>query len=190
MSRRILVLDGAMGSMIQSYELDESDFRGEAFADHPRDLQGCNDLLCLTRPRVVEEIHRRYLEAGADIIETNTFNATSVSMADYGLEARTYEINKAAAELAVTAARAMTAETPDRPRFVAGSIGPTNRTTSLSPDVDDPAFRAITFDQLMSAYHEQVRGLMDGGGRHPGSGDEFRHPQPQGRLVRHSQVFR
>jgi 5-methyltetrahydrofolate--homocysteine methyltransferase len=163
LSRRIAILDGAMGSMIQSYGLDEAAFRGQAFADHPRPLRGCNDLLSVTRPEVVSEIHRRYLEAGADIIETNTFNATRVSLADYGLESHVHAINQAAARLAVAAARAMTARTPDRPRFAAGSIGPTNRTTSLSPKVDDPAFRAILFDELMAAYYEQVRGLMDGG---------------------------
>jgi len=163
LSRRIAILDGAMGSMIQTYGLEEEEFRGAAFADHPRPLRGCNDLLSITRPDVVSEIHRRYLEAGADIIETNTFNATAVSLADYGLESHVHAINEAAARLAVGAARAMTARTPDRPRFAAGSIGPTNRTTSLSPKVDDPAFRAISFDELMSAYYEQVRGLMDGG---------------------------
>jgi 5-methyltetrahydrofolate--homocysteine methyltransferase len=152
-----------MGSMIQSYGLDEGAFRGKTFADHPRELEGCNDLLSITRPEVIDEIHRRYLEAGADIIETNTFNANAVSMADYGLEARIYAMNRAAAELAVRAARAATSATPDRPRFVAGAIGPTNRTASLSPDVENPSFRAIDFDALESAYHEQVRGLMDGG---------------------------
>jgi len=161
LSERILVLDGAMGSMIQSYGLGEEDFRGEAFEDHPRDLEGCNDLLSITRPEIIEEIHRRYLEAGADIIETNTFNATAISMADYGMESQVYSVNRAAAVLAVNAARA--AATPDRPRFAAGSIGPTNRTASLSPDVENPAFRAIDFDSLERAYYEQVRGLMDGG---------------------------
>ena len=163
LSERILVLDGAMGSMIQSYGLDEADFRGEAFAAHPRDLEGCNDLLSITRPEIIEEIHRRYLEAGADIIETNTFNATAVSMADYRMEAQVYAMNRAAAELAGKAARAASAATPDRPRFAAGSIGPTNRTASLSADVENPASRGINFDSLESAYYEQVRGLMDGG---------------------------
>ncbi|HET9300006.1 MAG TPA: homocysteine S-methyltransferase family protein, partial [Candidatus Polarisedimenticolaceae bacterium] len=122
LARRILVMDGAMGTMIQSYRLDEAGFRGERFKEHPRDLKGANDLLSLTRPEIVDEIHRRYLEAGADLIETNTFNATSVAMADYGLEAWVYEMNKAAAEIAVRAARAYTAKTPDRPRFVIGCM--------------------------------------------------------------------
>jgi 5-methyltetrahydrofolate--homocysteine methyltransferase len=161
LSQRILVLDGAMGTMIQRYRLDERAYRGEQFANHPRDLKGANDLLCLTQPHVIEEIHREYLEAGADIIETNTFNAQSISFADYGLEAWVYEVNVAAAKLARRAADAIS--TPDRPRFVAGSLGPTNRTASLSPDVNNPAYRAVTFDQIVEAYYEQVRGLVDGG---------------------------
>jgi len=160
---RILVLDGAMGTMIQRQKLSEADFRGEAFADHPRDLEGCNDLLSLTRPDVILGIHRAYLEAGADIIETNTFNATAISLADYGVEGETRAINAAAARLAREAAAEMTRRTPDRPRFVAGAIGPTNKTASLSPDVNNPAFRAVTFDDLRRAYHEQVCGLMEGG---------------------------
>jgi 5-methyltetrahydrofolate--homocysteine methyltransferase len=163
LSRRILVMDGAMGTMIQSYRLDEAGFRGERFKDHPKDLKGANDLLSLTRPEIVDEIHRRYLDAGADLIETNTFNATSVSMGDYGLEPWVYEMNKAAAEIAVAAARAYTARTPEKPRFVIGCMGPTNRTASLSPDVDNPAFRAISFDALMEAYYEEARGLLEGG---------------------------
>ncbi len=163
MGERILVLDGAMGTMVQAYGLSEEDFKGDRFRDHPRDLKGFNDLLSITRPAVVEEIHRRYLEAGADIIETNTFTATSISAADYGLEEAVYEINRTAAGIARRAADAMTQRTPERPRFVAGSIGPTNRTASLSPDVNDPSFRAVTFDELVESYHEQVRGLVDGG---------------------------
>jgi 5-methyltetrahydrofolate--homocysteine methyltransferase len=163
LGERILVLDGAMGTMIQSYRLGESDFRAKRFADHPRDLAGCNDLLCLTRPEIVLEIHRKYLESGADIIETNTFNAQAVSLADYDLQPWAYEINKAAAEIAVRAARDATAAHPAKPRFVAGALGPTNRTASLSPDVENPAFRAITFDALKEAYKEQARGLLDGG---------------------------
>src|SRR5262249_40608547 len=147
----------------QSYRLGESDFRGARFADHSRDLKGCNDLLSLTRPDVVAEIHGRYLEAGADIVETNTFNAQAISLADYGLEENGPEANKAAAGLAVRAARAAMAKTPARPRFVAGSLGPTNRTASLSPDVENPAFRAVAFDALVAAYKEQARGLLDGG---------------------------
>jgi 5-methyltetrahydrofolate--homocysteine methyltransferase len=161
--QRILVLDGAMGTMVQSYKLNEDEFRGDRFAGHPRELKGCNDLLSLTRPAVVEEIHHKYLDAGADIIETNTFNAQAVSLADYGLEAFSYEMNKAAAQLAVKAARAATKANPGKPRFVAGALGPTNRTSSLSPDVENPAFRAITFDELVAAYKEQARGLLDGG---------------------------
>src|SRR5262245_25428134 len=160
---RILVIDGAMGTMIQSYRLGEADFRGERFKDHPRDLKGCNDLLCLTRPEIIQEIHRKYLAAGADILETNTFNAQAVSLADYGLQPLAYEINRAAAEIAVHAAREATAAHPGKPRFVAGSLGPTNRTASLSPDVENPAFRAITFRELKDAYKEQARGLLDGG---------------------------
>ncbi|HEX7705568.1 MAG TPA: methionine synthase [Thermoanaerobaculia bacterium] len=161
LSSRILVLDGAMGTMIQRYRLEESDFRGERFAGHTRDLRGANDLLNLTRPDIVEEIHSAYLEAGADIVETNTFNAQAISLADYGLESHVYEINRAAAAIARRACDAHS--TPDRPRFVAGSLGPTNRTASLSPDVNSPSFRATNFDELVSAYYEQTRGLVDGG---------------------------
>jgi 5-methyltetrahydrofolate--homocysteine methyltransferase len=161
LKRRILIIDGAMGTMIQRYKLDESAYRGSRFANHPRDLKGAADVLCLTRPQVIEEIHRAYLEAGADIIETNTFNAQAISMADYGLEPYIYEINVAAARIARKAADAYS--TPERPRFVAGSMGPTNRTASLSPDVNNPAFRGVSFDQLVDAYYEQVRGLADGG---------------------------
>jgi len=160
---RILVLDGAMGTMVQRHGLDEADFRGQRFAAHPSDLKGDNDLLVLTRPDVITGIHHAYLEAGADIIETCTFNATSIAQADYGLESAVYELNVAAARLARDAAREWSARTPDRPRFVAGSIGPTNRTLSLSPDVDDPARRAVTFAQVRDAYAGQVRGLLDGG---------------------------
>jgi len=163
LSQRILFLDGAMGTMIQRHKLEEADFRGELFRNHSRPLKGCNDLLCLTRPEIIEEIHREYLEAGADIIETNTFNATSISMADYGLESIVYDLNKAAAELARRACDTITAANPDRPRFVAGSIGPTNRTASLSPDVNNPGYRGVTFDELVTAYTEQIRGLVDGG---------------------------
>jgi len=163
LGERILVLDGAMGTMVQSFRLGEAEFRGERFRDHPRDLKGCNDLLCLTRPEVVDEIHGLYLDAGADIIETNSFTATAVSLADYALEPFAYEINRAAAEIAVRAARAATARTPERPRFVGGSMGPTNRTASLSPDVNDPSFRAVSFDDLAESYYAQARGLLDGG---------------------------
>jgi 5-methyltetrahydrofolate--homocysteine methyltransferase len=160
---RILILDGAMGTMIQGRQLTEADFRGERFRDHPKDLKGDNDLLVLTRPDVISAIHHQYLEAGSDIIETNTFNSTSVAQADYGLEPLVDELNVTAARLAKEAAQDWTRRTPDRPRFVAGAVGPTNRTLSISPKVNDPTFRAITFDQLRDAYQEQVRGLIDGG---------------------------
>ena len=161
LEKRVLVLDGAMGTMIQRYKLAEPDYRGERFATHPIDLKGCNDLLSLTRPNVIREIHRAYLEAGADIIETNTFNATSVSMADYHLESIVYEMNVASAQLAVAEAKKIS--TPEKPRFVAGAVGPTSKTASMSPDVNDPGFRAVTYDQLREAYAAQVRGLIDGG---------------------------
>ena len=161
--KRILVIDGAMGTMVQRYKLDEQDFRGSRFADHAGDLKGNNDLLVLTRPDVVKEIHEAYLAAGADILETNTFASTAIAQADYGLEAIVYEMNLAAARLAREAAAAYTAKTPDKPRFVAGAIGPMNRTLSLSPDVNDPGFRAVTFDQVKDGYAEQIRGLVDGG---------------------------
>ena len=160
---RILILDGAMGTMIQQLRLQEAGFRGERFAGHSHDIQGDNDLLVLTRPDAIARIHQQYLEAGADIIKTNTFNSTSVAQADYGLDSVVYELNATAARLARQAADEWTARTPARPRFVAGSIGPTNKTLSISPDVGNPAFRALTFDQLRDAYVEQVRGLIDGG---------------------------
>ena len=163
LASRILVLDGAMGTMIQRCGLSEADFRGERFRDHTHDLRGDNDLLVLTRPDVVERIHHEYLEAGSDIIETDTFNGTAVSQADYGLESIVYELNLEAARIAKRAATDWTGRTPDRARFVAGAIGPTNRTLSISPDVNDPAARAITFDQLRDAFAEQTRGLLDGG---------------------------
>lgn len=160
---RILVLDGAMGTMIQQYNLSEADFRGERFKDIPGQLKGNNDLLCLTRPEVIEDIHRKYLVAGADIIETNSFNATSVSMADYHVQAYCREINLAAARLAGRIADEFTALNPEKPRFVAGSVGPTNKTCSMSPDVNNPAFRALTFDELQAAYCEQMEALLEGG---------------------------
>ncbi len=163
LSERILILDGAMGTMIQRHGLEEKDFRGERFASHRIDLKGNNDLLVLTRPDVIAGIHREYLDAGADIIETNSFNSNAVSQADYALESLVYELNLEAGKLARAAADEYTKKTPDRPRFVAGSIGPANRTLSISPDVNNPAFRAITFDQLRDAYADQIRGLIDGG---------------------------
>ena len=163
LSERILVLDGAMGTMIQALSLDEAMFRGEEFAGHPAALDGCNDLLCLTFPEAIEKIHDEFLEAGADILETNTFNSTSISMADYQLQDRVFDINFAAARLARRAADRASDRTPDRRRYVAGSLGPTNRTASMSPDVNNPGFRAVSFDQLVEAYREQIAGLIDGG---------------------------
>src|SRR4051812_9803748 len=163
LSERILVLDGAMGTMIQRHKLTEDDFRGERFKSHSRELRGNNDMLVLTRPDIILDIHNQYLEAGADIIETNSFSGTTIAQADYGLEPYVYELNVEAAKLARKATDAWTAKTPDKPRFVAGSIGPTNKTLSISPDVNDPAFRAVTFDQMKDAFSEQVRGLIDGG---------------------------
>ncbi|MEZ0281825.1 homocysteine S-methyltransferase family protein [Methyloceanibacter sp.] len=160
---RILILDGAMGTMIQRHRLDEAGYRGERFKDFGRDLKGNNDLLVLSRPEIISEIHNAYFEAGADIAETNTFNAQAISQADYGLEDIAYEMNLAAAKLAREAADAWTAKTPDRPRFVAGAIGPTNRTASISPDVNNPGFRNVSFDELVGAYSVQTRGLIEGG---------------------------
>ncbi|MGV3505422.1 MAG: methionine synthase [Adhaeribacter sp.] len=161
--KRILVLDGAMGTMIQRYNLQEADYRGDRFKDYPRDLKGNNDLLSITQPQIIREIHDQYFEAGADIAETNTFSATSIGMADYGMESLAYELNYASARIARESADAFTAQNPDKPRFVAGAIGPTNRTASMSPDVNNPAFRAITYDELVRAYTEQIQGLVDGG---------------------------
>jgi 5-methyltetrahydrofolate--homocysteine methyltransferase len=163
LAERILVLDGAMGTMIQAEHLDESQYRGERFLDWPRELRGNNDLLCVTYPALVQRIHAQYLEAGADIIETNTFNSTSVSLADYGMEALAYELNLAGARLAVDVARSFEAGSPAKPRFVAGVLGPTSKTASISPDVNDPGFRNIDFDQLVAAYGDALRGLLDGG---------------------------
>jgi 5-methyltetrahydrofolate--homocysteine methyltransferase len=160
---RILILDGAMGTMIQRYKLDEAGYRGARFKDFTRDLKGNNDLLVLTQPKIISEIHNAYLEAGADIVETNTFNAQAISQADYGLEDIAYEMNVAAAKLAREAADAWTKKTPGKPRFVAGAIGPTNRTASISPDVNNPGFRNVSFDDLVAAYTTQTRGLIDGG---------------------------
>jgi len=160
---RILILDGAMGTMIQRHALEESHYRGERFADWPQDLRGNNDLLSLTQPGIVSEIHREYLEAGADLVETNTFNAQAISLTDYGMQDLAYEMNLESAKLARLECDAMTTTTPDRPRFVVGALGPTSRTASISPDVNDPAKRNVTYDQLAAAYLEQARGLVDGG---------------------------
>lgn len=161
--QRVLILDGAMGTMIQRYKLDEEDFRTPELADHPKALKGNNDLLSLSRPDVIKAIHAAYLEVGADIIETNTFSGTTIAQADYGLEHLAYQINYESAKIAKEAALEYSAKTPNQPRFVAGAVGPTNRTASISPDVNDPGYRAVTFDQLAEAYKEQVEGLLDGG---------------------------
>jgi 5-methyltetrahydrofolate--homocysteine methyltransferase len=163
LKERILVLDGAMGTMLQKYGLTEEDFRGKELKDHPQSLKGNNDLLSITQPQIVKEVHRQFLEAGADIIETNTFSATTIAMADYALENWVYELNFQSAKIAREVADEFTAQNPQKPRFVAGSIGPTNKTASLSPDVNQPGFRAITFDELKIAYKEQVNALIDGG---------------------------
>lgn len=161
MSERILVLDGAMGTMIQRHTLGEADFRGDRFADHAHDLKGNNDLLSITQPAIIRAIHDAYLEAGADILETNTFNSTRIAMADYGMEDLAYELNLTGARLAREAADAFS--TPEAPRFVAGVLGPTNRTASMSPEVDNPGARNVSFVELVTAYTEATRGLLDGG---------------------------
>ena len=161
--RRIMVLDGAMGTMIQRYGLTEDDFRNAELTNHPIKLAGNNDLLTLSRPDVISAIHRQYLEAGADIIETCTFNAQAISQSDYSTTHLIREINLAAARLARAEANRASELTPDKPRFVAGSIGPTGKTTSMSPDVENPALRAVTFDQLQQAYEEQIEALIEGG---------------------------
>ncbi|WP_162340095.1 homocysteine S-methyltransferase family protein [Cyclobacterium salsum] len=159
---KILILDGAMGTMIQRYALQEEDFRNEALYGVKKSLRGNNDLLSLTRPEIIKDIHKAYFDAGADIVETNTFSSTSIAQEDYGLADLAYQLNFESAKLAREVADACTASNPKKPRFVAGAIGPTNRTASLSPDVNDPGFRAINFDQLVEAYSEQVEGLLDG----------------------------
>jgi len=163
LTKRILILDGAMGTMIQRHKLEEEDFRKGWFENHPKPLKGNNDLLSLTRPEIIKDIHRQYFAAGADIAETNTFSGTWIAQADYDLEKAVYDINYHSARIAREVADEFTAKEPEKPRFVAGSIGPTNRTASISPDVNDPGFRAISFDQLVDAYKEQVGALMDGG---------------------------
>jgi 5-methyltetrahydrofolate--homocysteine methyltransferase len=163
LKERILIIDGAMGTMIQRHKLEEADYRGERFKDWASDIKGNNDLLVLTQPNIIEGIHREYLEAGADIIETDTFNAQAISMADYHMEALAFEINVAAAKLAKKAAADYTARNPDKPRFVAGALGPMSKTLSLSPDVNNPGFRSVTFDEVSNAYYEQVKGLVEGG---------------------------
>ncbi|MFY0630453.1 MAG: homocysteine S-methyltransferase family protein [Flavobacteriaceae bacterium] len=163
LQKRILVLDGAMGTMLQRYKFTEEDFRGERFKEYPSPLQGNNDLLSITQPEAVKEVHRKYFAAGADIVETNTFSGTTIAMADYQMENLVYELNYESARLAKEAAVEFTEKEPHKPRFVAGSIGPTNRTASMSPDVNDPGYRAVTFDELRIAYKEQTEALLDGG---------------------------
>ncbi|AWX45246.1 Methionine synthase [Flagellimonas maritima] len=163
LKERILVLDGAMGTMLQRYKFTEEDFRGERFKDWEHPLQGNNDLLSLTQPKAIAEVHRKYFEAGADIVETNTFSGTTIAMADYYMEEFVYDLNYESAKIARQVADEFTVKEPNKPRFVAGSIGPTNKTASMSPDVNDPGFRAVSFEELRIAYKQQVEGLLDGG---------------------------
>ncbi len=163
LKKRILILDGAMGTMIQRHKFTEEDYRGERFKDWKQPLQGNNDLLSITQPEAIKEIHALYFEAGADIAETNTFSGTTIAMEDYGMEDLVYELNYESAKIAKEVAKEYTAKNPDKPRFVAGSIGPTNRTASMSPDVNDPGYRAVTFDDLRIAYKQQTEALLDGG---------------------------
>lgn len=163
LKERILVLDGAMGTMLQAYNFSEEDFRGERFKDFHRSVKGNNDLLSLTQPAAIAEVHRKYFEAGADIVETNTFSSTTIAMADYEMEEYVYDLNYASAKIAKNVAQSITAKEPHKPRFVAGSIGPTNKTASMSPDVNDPGDRAVSFEELRVAYKQQVEALLDGG---------------------------
>jgi 5-methyltetrahydrofolate--homocysteine methyltransferase len=166
LEQRILIIDGAMGTMIQRYKLEEKDYRGERFKDWHKDVKGNNDLLSITQPQIIEAIHTQYLEAGADIIETNTFSSTSIAQADYDMQSLAYELNAASAKCARNAVNAFTAngqQSTPNPKFVAGAIGPLNKTLSLSPDVNNPGYRAVTFDEVADAYYEQIRGLVDGG---------------------------
>ncbi|CAL65318.1 homocysteine S-methyltransferase family protein [Christiangramia forsetii] len=163
LSQKILILDGAMGTMLQEYKFSEEDFRGKRFADWPVSLQGNNDLLSITQPEAIATIHRKYFDAGADIVETNTFSGTTIAMADYKMEDLVYELNYESARIAKKVAEEVTAENPSKPRFVAGAIGPTNKTASMSPDVNDPGYRAISFDELRKAYKQQAKALIDGG---------------------------
>ncbi len=163
LQQRILVLDGAMGTMIQAYKFTEEDFRNKRFKDYPVPLQGNNDLLSITQPQAIKEIHAKYFEVGVDIVETNTFSGTTIAMADYQMEDLVYELNYESAKIAKEVAEEFTAKEPHKPRFVAGAMGPTNRTASLSPDVNDPGYRAVTFDELRIAYKQQAEALIDGG---------------------------
>jgi len=161
--KRILVLDGAMGTMLQRYKFTEEDFRGEKFKDWSSPVQGNNDMLSITQPEAIAEVHANYFEAGADIVETNTFSGTTIAMADYGMEDYVYELNYESAKIAKKVAQEFTEKEPEKPRFVAGAMGPTNKTASMSPDVNDPGFRAISFDELRTAYKQQAKALLDGG---------------------------
>ncbi len=163
LKKRIMILDGAMGTMIQKHKLEEEDFRGDKWPNHPSPLKGNNDLLSITRPDIIKDIHRQYFEAGADFVETNTFSGTTIAQADYNLEEAVYDINYESAKIAKEVAVEITAKEPHKPRFVIGTMGPTNRTASLSPDVNDPGYRAITYDQLVVAYKQQAEALLDGG---------------------------
>ena len=166
LNERILIIDGAMGTMIQQYKLEEKDYRGERFKDWHKDVKGNNDLLSITQPQIIEAIHKEYLEAGADIIETNTFSSTSIAQADYDMQSLAYELNVAAAKCARNAIDNFTAHkqiTEEIAKFIAGAIGPLNKTLSLSPDVNNPGFRTVTFDEVADAYYEQIKGLVDGG---------------------------
>lgn len=163
LQERILVLDGAMGTMLQAYNFSEEDFRGERFKDFHLSVKGNNDMLSLTQPEAIAEVHRKYFEAGADIVETNTFSSTTIAMADYEMEEYVYDLNYASAKIAKEVAQSFTEKEPHKPRFVAGSIGPTNKTASMSPDVNDPGFRAVSFEELRVAYKQQVEALLDGG---------------------------
>ncbi|MDR5589508.1 homocysteine S-methyltransferase family protein [Christiangramia sp. SM2212] len=163
LSQKILILDGAMGTMLQEYKFSEEDFRGQRFADWPVSLKGNNDLLSITQPEAIATIHRKYFDAGADIVETNTFSGTTIAMADYQMEEFVYELNFESARIAKGVAEQVTAEDPSKPRFVAGAIGPTNKTASMSPDVNDPGYRAISFDELRKAYKQQAKALIEGG---------------------------
>ena len=183
LNERILILDGAMGTMIQTHKLGEKEFRGERFANHGKDLKGCNDLLCITQPDLITDIHVQYLEDGADIVETNTFNSTSISMADYHLESHAYELNLAGARAAKRAVELVTAKDPLRRCFVAGAIGPTNRTCSISTDVHSAATRGVTYDELVDAYYEQARGLIDGGADLVTGRNDLRYAQLQGGVL-------
>lgn len=163
LSQKILILDGAMGTMLQEYKFSEEDFRGKRFAEWPVSLKGNNDLLSITQPEAIATIHRKYFDAGADIVETNTFSGTTIAMADYKMEELVYELNFESARIAKEVAKKVTTENPEKPRFVAGAIGPTNKTASMSPDVNDPGYRAISFDELRVAYKQQAKALIDGG---------------------------